>query len=334
LASPPAPAPPLSVWAVSDGRAGIAVQPLGLAEAIARRRPAQVLVKRIAWKGAIGRLPWRLNLAPQTMLVNSADIAAPWPDIWIAAGRATLALSTRIRAWSGGATFVVQTQDPKTSLAPFDLLVPPTHDRLAGDNVLPILGAPNRVTPDRLATDLARFAATIAPLPHPRVAVLIGGKSAAFDLPPERARTMGREIEAAVRQAGGSIMLTFSRRTPQAARQILTEQLSGLPGVIWNGEGDNPYFAFLGAADYVLVTEDSTNMAAEAASTGAPVFVLKMDGASEKFARFHRELEDIGAARPYDGALHRWSYAPLAETDRAAGEVVRRLVSHGAPKSR
>jgi hypothetical protein len=34
------PAEPLSVWAVSDGRAGIENQALGLAEAIARRAPA------------------------------------------------------------------------------------------------------------------------------------------------------------------------------------------------------------------------------------------------------------------------------------------------------
>jgi len=50
-------APPLTIWAVSDGRVGIEAQVLGLAEAVARQRPAEILVKRIAWPFGLGRLP-------------------------------------------------------------------------------------------------------------------------------------------------------------------------------------------------------------------------------------------------------------------------------------
>ena len=35
-------APRLTIWAVSDGRAGIEAQALGLAEAVARLRPAEI----------------------------------------------------------------------------------------------------------------------------------------------------------------------------------------------------------------------------------------------------------------------------------------------------
>ncbi|MFN3522036.1 MAG: mitochondrial fission ELM1 family protein [Phenylobacterium sp.] len=315
---------PLVVWAVSDGRAGIEAQVLGLAEAIARRRPAETLVKRVAWKGRAGRRPWWLVPWPMRALDPSSAIAPPWPDIWLAAGRATLPLSLRVRRWSRGRTFVVQTQDPRTPLQPYDLVIPPMHDRLSGENVLPIVGAPNRLTPERLRADLVRFEAMIAPLPHPRAAVLIGGKSKAFDLSPERAAAMARQIEDAVRDAGGSILLTFSRRTPDAARAILAARLRDLPGVIWDGEGENPYFAFLAAADCILATEDSTNLATDAAATGKPVFILKMDGRSEKFRLFHQELERLGVSRPFEGALHGWTYAPLAETDRAAAEILRR----------
>jgi uncharacterized protein len=119
--------------------------------------------------------------------------------------------------------------------------------------------------------------------------------------------------------------MTFSRRTPDAARALMTARLRHLPGMIWNSGGANPYFAFLAAADYILVTEDSTNMATEAASTGKPVFVLKMDGSSLKFRMFHEELESQGAARPYGGAFHGWTYEPVKETDRAAREVLKRV---------
>jgi mitochondrial fission protein ELM1 len=109
----------------------------------------------------------------------------------------------------------------------------------------------------------------------------------------------------------------------------MRERLKALPGLIWDGEGDNPYFAFLGAADVILVTEDSANMPTEAAATGKPVYLLEMDGAQARKRRFHAELASLGIIRWFDGALETWSYEPLRETERAAAEVLRRLERRG-----
>jgi mitochondrial fission protein ELM1 len=316
--------PPLIIWAVSDGRAGIEAQVLGLAEAVARRRPAEIVVKRIGWKAGLGRLPWWMNPAPRLTVTGDSPAGPPWPDIWIAAGRATLPLSLRLRDWSNGRTFVVQTQDPRTPLAPFDLVIPPAHDRLEGPNVFPIAGAPNRLTPERMAAELERFRALVDPSPRPRVAVIVGGRSKAFDLPADHAAAMGRDIANAIKAAGGSLLLSFTRRTPAPAREVLSRELGHLPGVIWDGQGDNPYFAFLAAADAILVTEDSTNLATDAAATGKPVHVLRMAGGSAKFAKFHEDLQRRGVSRSFSGALETWSYPPLVETDRAADELLRR----------
>ena len=312
---------PLRIWAVSDGRAGIEAQALGLAEAVARLRPAHITTKRIGWQAGLGRLPWQL-IPPAAR--TGDPIEAPYPDIWIAAGRATLPLSTRMLKWAKGKTFVVQTQAPRAPLDAFDLVVPPEHDELEGGNVFPIIGAPNRLNPERLTLELARFEDRIAPLPHPRVAVIVGGKSRAHDLPRERALAMAAEIASAVEAAGGSLLLSFTRRTPKPAREAMTQALGRLPGIIWDGTGDNPYFAFLAAADVILVTEDSTNLATDAATTGKPLFVLAMAGESAKLALFHADLERRGIARKFSGDLHAPSYPPLAETDRAARELLRR----------
>ncbi len=124
-------------------------------------------------------------------------------------------------------------------------------------------------------------------------------------------------------------MLTFSRRTPAEARRIMTDRLSSLPGVIWDETGDNPLFAFLHFADHILVTEDSANMATEAASTGNPVHILPMVPRKPpgKFARLHAHLEDHGATRPFDGDLTPWTYAPLNETERAARAVLEAMAA-------
>ncbi|MGZ9113758.1 MAG: mitochondrial fission ELM1 family protein [Brevundimonas sp.] len=322
--------PPLSVWVVSDGRTGIENQALGLAEAIQRLFPCVITIKRIRWRAAFDS--WPSALKATWMLDLSSDSTEPaageaWPDLWIATGRATLPLSAAVRRLSGGRTFVVQTQDPRWRETAYDLIIAPAHDRMEGANVLSITGSPHRVTPDRLAEGAAAFADQLAALPHPRVAALIGGRSRAFDLTDAHAADLADRIAGAVEAAGGSLMLTFSRRTPEGAKAVMSARLAQLPGLLWGGAGANPYFAFLHFADHVLVTEDSANMAAEAASTGKPVHILPMIPLkpADKFARLHADLRERGAARPFDGRLEAWTYAPLAETDRAARVVLERM---------
>ena len=336
---PPEPVRPLTIWAVTDGRAGIENQALGLAEAVARLTPASICVKRVAWPGWMRRTPSRLIPAvPRLLKTGGNEIAPPWPDLWIGNGRASIPLSIAVRRWSDRRTFVVQLQDPVRPPRLFDLTIPPSHDRLRGPDVFPIIGAPHRVTAERLAEARQAFAGLIEPLPRPRLAVLIGGTAKAYGLGPRRATEMAEEIAEAVSARGGSLMLTFSRRTPPHAREILTRRLAGLPGVIWDETGPNPYFAFLGAADAVLVTEDSANMPAEAAATGAPVHLLRMDGGQPRRRRFHADLADRGILQPLDRAsTDGAAYAPLLETDRAAAEVLRRMGMRGrtppAPRS-
>ena len=299
---------PLTLWAVSDGRAGIANQVLGLAEAVTRLAPADIVVKTLRYAPIFDRWPTALKLWPDAMLAPGSDrVAAPWPDIWIAAGRATLPHSRRLRARTGDQTLVVQLQDPG-DVSAFDLVIAPEHDDLSGANTFSLLGSTNRVTRARLTHDGAAWTPRLATLPRPVIAALIGGRSKSHDLTPERATALAHDLRATVEASGGSLLLSLSRRTPEAARRILSDQLQDLPGQIYDGHsagsgGENPYFAFLDAADHILVTEDSVNMAAEAGVTGKPVHVLAMDHLRPggKFDLFHRALRDKGITR----AVHR-----------------------------
>jgi mitochondrial fission protein ELM1 len=181
------------------------------------------------------------------------------------------------------------------------------------------------MNPADQARDLALFKDRLERLPRPLVAMIVGGRSHTHDLPTGRAARMASDVAESVTALGGALLVSFTRRTPRAARRILTEGLSNLPGWIWDGEGPNPYFAFLAAADIILVTEDSTNLATDAATTGKPVHVLPMAGGGEKFDRFHADLRARGVSRPFDGRLTTWRYTPLDETNRAAAEVLRRF---------
>ena len=207
----------------------------------------------------------------------------------------------------------------------FDLVAAPVHDNFEGSNVITTFGAVHGVTPERLAEAGMSFAARIADLPHPRVAVLLGGESQAFSFPPEIATGFGAKLAMLARETGGSLLVTPSRRTRADTLAALTSALDGIPQFVWDGTGDNPYFAFLSLADAIVATEDSVNMVTEAAGTGKPVYVQSLPGRSARLARFHALMRDRGVTRPFEGHLESWSYAPVNDTEMVATSVRRAL---------
>lgn len=317
------PADALSIWAVSDGRAGIENQALGLAEAIARRTPAHIITKRMQLRPPWLWLPPGFVPAPrQALTLGSDTIDPPWPDLFIGCGRAAAPFALGIRTWSHGKTFVVQLQDPRVNPREFDLVIPPIHDGLEGQNVLSIVGACHRVTTEKLDEAAQNYPIALDDLPSPRFAVLIGGKSKRQDISARRARAIADSLVAVQRQTGGTLMTTLSRRTSDTARIQFRTWLAPHSVIFYEGEGVNPYFAMLGAADHIFVTADSVNMATEAAATAKPIHILSVDGDAGKLTRFHQSLARRGCARPFLGRLETWSYPPLLETDRAAAAVL------------
>lgn len=312
----------LTCWVVTDGKAGMETQCVGLAEALG----SQAEIKRVQ----IAR-PWRwlpaglIRDSLGTLGPKGHRLAPPWPDLWIASGRQTVPLSRDIRTLSGRKTLTVQLQNPAIDPAAFDLVVVPDHDRLRAPNVLTTRGALGRVTPQRLAEAAAVFAPLYADLPAKRVAVLIGGDNKVFRLDAGTMTRLTERLARLAREEGCGLMVTTSRRTGERNEAILRRGLAGLPAHIWSGGDANPYFGILGLADHIIATGDSVNMVSEAAGTGKPVHVVQLKGDSAKFTRFHEAMQQAGITRPFTGALEDWTYTPLAETQRIAREISRRL---------
>jgi mitochondrial fission protein ELM1 len=310
MSQTPASPSPLICWVVSDGRRGIENQAIGLAEAVA----AELDTRHIPLK--IGRA-----IAHKDGSVALPDCGPP--DLWIGCGRAAIKLARKHRNISRD-EFFVYVQDPRTHYRDFDLILAPAHDRLVRPNAVSMIGSPNRISATELAEGRAAFAQQIDALPGPRAAILIGGDSKRFRLTPRIADYLVSRIEDLLAQEV-SVMITLSRRTPKALAERLASEFSGRDRVwLFEGEGVNPYFAFLAAADWIFVTEESTNMLVEASATGKPVYALPMDGSAGKFTRLHAALQGMGAMRPWLGRLEKWSYTPLAETTRAAKLLIAR----------
>jgi uncharacterized protein len=250
-------------------------------------------------------------------------LTPPWPDLVIGCGRNTAMPGLAIRRASGGVTVAAQIQYPGIGLGEFDLLVVPEHDRLRGAQIIVTRGAVHRVTWARLAAARGRFPA-LAAMPRPILSVLIGGTNKAYRLTLRRLGEIADALVAVLGADGGSALVTPSRRTGAAGVALLRERLSGFSAAIWDGSGDNPYFAYLALADAFLVTADSVSMISEAAATGKPVHILDLDGGNDKFARFHATMQAAGITRPFAGRIESWSY-PIPDDTARAGAALRAL---------
>jgi mitochondrial fission protein ELM1 len=311
---------PYTCWVLSDGTAGMEKQCLALAAAL----PASSTVFRLSPPA-----PWRwlppILVPPRRSLLPAGP---PWPDLAIATGRLSVASALALGRASGRRTLLVQVQNPRVPLGRFDLVIGPRHDWLAGPNVLTTLGALTGVTSAGLDAARAAAPAEVLSLAHPLLAVLLGGPNRAYRFPSEAGDRLASSL---VRLAGDgwSILAVPSRRTPAEIVARLRCRLHGLPAVVWDGTGANPYEASLALADAFLVTSDSINMASEAAATGKPLHIFDLPGGAPKFRRFHAFLREAGCARPFRGAIEHWSYDPPDDTRRAAAEILRRLAARG-----
>ena len=66
-------------------------------------------------------------------------------------------------------------------------------------------------------------------------------------------------------------------------------------------------------------------MISEAAATGKPVHVFELDGGSPKFDRFHDQMREAGATRPFSGKFENWKYSPPNDQNKIVQEIKRRI---------
>lgn len=282
------------------------------------------VLRRVRVTGAMRFLPARLQiyLPPARLLAFVAanePLRAPWPRLVISIGRRSVPIALAIKRVAGA--FALHIQNPKVPARHFDLIAAPLHDGFSGKNVISTFGAVHSVTQARLAEAAKRGASPIEALPHPRVAVLLGGESQAFSFPPDLAADFGAALAKVARISGGSLLVTPSRRTLPESLRALSSAIADVPHLVWDGSGENPYFAFLAMADAIVATEDSVNMVTEAAGTGKPVYVQALKGKSRRLKRFHDLMRERGATRPFKGKLETWSYPPINDTERVASAI-------------
>ena len=214
------------VWVLHDGKAGMASQSLGLAEAVGFPFIEKTLTVYRPWAW----LPPQLWVAPLAAVGDAGrPLAPPWPDLVIACGRNAAMPALAIRRASRSGAIAAQIQDPRVGRDEFDLMIVPEHDKLRGVNVITTKGALNRVTAEKLAAESRRFP-EFAALPRPVLGVLIGGSNRAYRLTLARLGEIADAIAACIRKGGGSVVLTPSRRTGKDGSRPVARASQGAAG--------------------------------------------------------------------------------------------------------
>src|SRR6266567_8693254 len=171
-------APQARVWVLDDPRAGTAAQSIGIAERLGlpfRRIP-------LVWN----RMAHVVGLVRHGSLAGLAPLpGAPWnapedpgPALVVSAGSRSAPVALWLKHRFG--CRLVHCMRPGIGAlmreAEFDLLVISEHDSYnPAPNVMEVVGAPHRVSPLLLEQAAAAWCERLAHLPHPRVALLVGG---------------------------------------------------------------------------------------------------------------------------------------------------------------
>ncbi len=262
-----------TTWLLVGRRAGDNAQVAALAAALGW--PCET--KQLDF-GALHRVPNLLLGASLRSLAPSAlaQLRPPWPDLVIFSGKRSVPAARWVRRQSGNRTRLVGIGRPFAPLAWLDLVVTtPQYGLPTRPNVLRNPVALTALGRSGLMAAAAERAPSLAHLPRPYVALLVGGSAAPYRLDAAGAAELALRAR---RLAGaGTVLATTSPRTPSNAIDALERALPRSALVHrWQAGADNPYAAFLGLADRIVVTGDSAAMLSDACAAGKPVYIAEL----------------------------------------------------------
>ena len=309
------------VWLLLGEKLGDNAQILNLARAVGWAFEAKKIFMRPEWVTGKPRVRPRLDhIDPE----RSDSLEPPWPDLVITAGRRLSCVALWIKRASAGRTRLVMIGQPRRQQEAFDLIIIAAHYRLAAaSNVerhdLPFMDA----DPAKLDQAVEVWRPRLAEMARPLTALMVGGPTGGLRFDLEVARDLFEATLAGVREAGGSLYITTSRRTPREVVEMLRRERPDFARLFeFDPEApgaENPYHALLGLADRFVVTSDSASMMVEVARLGRPLSIYPLES---RIGRLERGMIASGLVRPL---------SPRADPIPAGGFRARMMYRLGRP---
>ena len=271
-------------------------------EGVGGRNQLEGLAKHLGWPFEMRRLRFRkrslvgrLFQRDLELLIEQSDsVSEPWPDLILAMGKEATLFALAFRRKTGRNIKIVKIGRTIPMAAGVDLWIQTDQFLKLPWRPTIAIGLPfHLISRETLSQAADQFLDCIAPLPRPRVALLIGGSTGTYELSAVIAARIALEVNKWVQSAGGSLLIVSSPRTGVDAEKAIGEHIT-VPNLSYywtQPKGLNPYMAFLALSDHIVVTEDSVSMIAEACATGKQVEVFALPRIIKPF----RRLISLGA---------------------------------------
>jgi uncharacterized protein len=319
------------IWVLDDHRAGTTNQAIALAEELGLKYEIKGL--KYNFLSFLPNIfftvkPFHLNVKAFQKL-HPAD----FPKLIISAGRKNAGVALYLKRLSKGKTKIVQIMKPGISSNEFDLIVLPQHDgiNISYHKIVRIIGSLCRLN---LSYDKNLFEKDYSKIKN-FAGVLIGGDSKKYKFSLREATELCKALDNINVDGQVPLFITFSRRTPQIAKNFIKEKFSNNRNIIYDFEPGrcNPYHGILSGAKFLIATADSISLCSEVASTGKPLYIYLSDNLHSKKHRFFvQQLLDLGIAYKLckdTDCLAQYSYQPLCEAKKVA-KIVNEELLHSA----
>lgn len=291
------------IWVLTGSKTGDNAQVLRAAAAMS----LPFIEKRIVLKPGFETAKPKVEATLSIVDLQASDpLEAPWPDLVITIGRRLSGAALWIKAQSGGQTKVALFNAPKGSAGEFDLIVVPAYYNIPDGPRICRIGLPLiAADPVRIAAARQDAAGEFAALSKPLHVLLLGGDMGARKLDASFARASLQTMQNDFASTG-SIFVSTSRRTPQAASDAVEAALRPQDRLFrWQpNSANNPYFRLLAHGDTFTVTADSLSMLTEVARLGRPLAIAEPPERTTPWQRLAgllpmKPARDLGEAASY-----------------------------------
>ena len=336
------------VWIISEGSPGHISQSQGLVQALARRIELQVSTVETRprlngfgrklvrlWMGAPGR-PLPAGFLQKVLGCEAPQ--DPPPDLIVASGGKAVFAARTLAARFGAPLVFIGERKPYPSGWFHTVFTPSASE--TGVNDVAIEMIPTQVTRERVE----QAAAAWTERPDGRLwAMVIGGVSPSHHYRKSDWEALAVAMNSLAQREGLRWLVTTSRRTGadvEAWLHAVLDPQTIAAAVWWTRKPEKKMAAFLGAAECVVVTQDSVTMVTEAVASGRPVVVVSpaetvfpwgsfLPGYFEKLESRKRisrvAISDLAAFRPAERV-----FEPVVVPVEAviAAELMRRLITY------
>lgn len=288
-----------SVWIVSEGSPGHISQSAGLVAALGEKLEIRTAVveTRPRFGGFLRRLVrWKMGaagnpLSPAFMKNRLAcEPPAGAPDLLVASGGKSVFAARSLAARHGVPLVFLGERKPYPSAWFHTDFTPSPFE--SGANDVQIEMIPTAVT--RRAVEAA--AGNWPEKPVGKLwAMIIGGASTSHHFTAKDWRGLAAAMNALAAEHGIRWLVTTSRRTGAEAESVLRQQLAPefvAKAIWWSENPEKRVAAFLGAAIWVFVSQDSVTMVTEAVAAGRPTVVFRPESVTLKPTSFLRGYFD------------------------------------------